>query len=79
MAAISGQTKTMQAINDVYTPPEHRGKGYATELCIFLCDYILEDCKNTPILWVKASNHSAIHIYEKIGFEKVSDMVLSLK
>ncbi len=79
MAAISGQTKTMQAVIDVYTPPEHRGKGYATELCIFLCNYILDDCKNTPILWVKATNHAAIHIYEKIGFEKVAKMELSLK
>ena len=79
MAAISGQTKTMIAINDVYTPTEYRGKGYATELCVFLCDYILEDCKRIPILWVKASNYVAIHIYEKIGFEKVAEMILSLK
>ncbi len=79
MAAISGQTKTMQAINDVYTPPEFRGKGFATELCVFLCDYILNDCKNTPVLWVKATNHAAIHIYEKIGFEKVAEMTLNLK
>ncbi|MCE7743020.1 MAG: GNAT family N-acetyltransferase [Candidatus Heimdallarchaeota archaeon] len=79
MAAISGQTKTMQAINDVYTPPEYRGKGYATELCIFLCEYILNDCDNIPILWVKATNLTAIHIYEKIGFEKVAEMELSLK
>ena len=79
MATISGQTKTMQAINDVYTPPEYRGKGYATELCIFLCDYILDYCKNTPILWVKTTNYAAIHIYEKIGFEQVAKMELCLK
>ena len=79
MAAISGQTKKMQAIIDVYTPLKCRGKGYATELCIFLCDYILNDCKKTPILWVKASNYAAIHIYEKIGFDKVAEMALYLK
>jgi len=79
MAAISGGSKTMHAINDVYTPPEYRGKGYATELCLFLSNHILEDCKSTPILWVKSTNPVAIHIYEKIGFEKVAKMVLSLK
>jgi len=79
MAALSGQTKTMQAIIDVYTPPEYRGKGYATELCLFLSEYILEDCKSTPILWVKSTNYTAIHVYEKIGFEKVAEMILSLK
>ncbi|TFG10391.1 GNAT family N-acetyltransferase [Candidatus Heimdallarchaeota archaeon] len=79
MAAVSGETKSMLAINDVYTPPEHRGKGYATELCLFLSKYILDDCKKKPILWVKASNHAAIHIYEKIGFEKVAKMALCLK
>jgi len=69
----------MQAINDVYTPPEHRGKGYATELCLFLCDYILDDCMNIPILWVKATNKAAIHIYEKLGFEEIAKMTLTLK
>lgn len=79
MAAVSGRTKNMQAINDVYTPPEYRGLGHATELCIFLSDYILNDCKNLPILWVKATNEAAIHIYEKIGFEQVAKMALCLK
>ena len=79
MAAISSQTTKMKAIIDVYTPPKHRGKGYATELCLFLSEYIVNDCSATPILWVKATNLVAIHIYEKIGFEKVAKMALCLK
>ncbi|MHA1345511.1 MAG: GNAT family N-acetyltransferase [Candidatus Heimdallarchaeaceae archaeon] len=79
MAAISGRTHKMQSIIDVYTPPEYRGLGHATELCTFLADYILNDCKNLPILWVKATNEAAIHIYEKIGFEQVAKMALCLK
>ncbi len=79
MAAVSGRTKNMQAINDVYTPPEHRGFGYATELCTFLSDFILNDCKDTPILWVKSTNEAAIHVYEKIGFKQVAKMALYLK
>jgi ribosomal protein S18 acetylase RimI-like enzyme len=79
MAAISGRTKNMQAINDVYTPPKYRGTGHATELCTFLSDYIINDCKNLPVLWVKAKNKAAIHIYEKIGFEQVAKMALYLK
>ena len=79
MAAISERTKTMQAINDVYTPPEFRGMGHATELCTFLTSYILNDCRNIPVLWVKTTNLTAIHIYEKIGFEQVAKMALCLK
>lgn len=79
MAAISDRAQKMQAINDVYTPPEYRGTGHATELCTFLADYVLNDCKNTPILWVRTTNKAAIHIYEKIGFEKVESMILGLK
>jgi len=30
-------------------------------------------------LWVKSTNYTAIHVYEKIGFEKVAEMILSLK
>jgi len=79
MAAVSGRTKQMQAINDVYTPPEYRGLGHATELCTFLSDYILNDCKNLPILWVKVTNEATIRISEKIGFKQVAKMSLCLK
>ena len=79
MASITGESNNMQIINNVYTPPEHRCKGYATELCTFLAHYIRNECKDFPLLSVLITNKPAIHIYKKIGFKKNGKVTLCLK
>ena len=79
MGSITGKYGDMQFINDVYTPPEHRCKGYATELCIQLVQRIRNDNNNHPVLTVFVSNEKAIRIYKKIGFTRRAKVAIFLK
>lgn len=77
MATISRETEKLQIINNVFTPPKHRGRGYATELCSLVASRIRKK-GNHPILTVNAENKHAINIYEKIGFQKKGKVGLFL-
>lgn len=79
MGSITGKYRDMQFINDIYTPPEHRRKGYATELCTQLVRKIKKDNNNRPVLTVFVSNEKAMRIYTKIGFKRNTKVALYLK
>jgi len=79
MGSITGESNNMQIINNVYTPPEHRCKGYATELCIYIANYIIDECNDYALLSVLTNNKPAIHIYQKIGFKRKGKVTLCLK
>ena len=79
MGAITGRYRDMQFINDIFTPPEHRCKGYSTELCTRLVQRIKKDNDNRPVLTVFLSNEKAIRIYTKIGFKRMTKVALFLK
>ena len=59
----------------VYTPPEHRGKGYATALVAFLSDLALKSGKKFCVLYADLANPISNSIYQKIGYKAVSDSV----
>lgn len=51
--------------------PKYVGKGSGFEFCSFILRYIEENDKGTPVrLTVAKFNQRAIHLYEKLGFEK---------
>jgi len=79
MGSIAGKANKMQLINNVYTPPKHRNKGYATELCTYIASYIRNEYNDFPILTVLTTNKPAIHIYQNIGFKKIDEVALYLK
>lgn len=54
----------------VYTIPEYRGKGYQQEVIKYLLDFAKKEHFNDITLTTNASD--AAHIYEKIGFKKIS-------
>ena len=60
-------------IGDVYTPPYHRKKGYATSLVSALTYTILaEHGQRLSVLLADADNPTSCAIYRKIGYEEVS-------
>ncbi len=77
MATISRETEKLQIINNVFTPPKYRGRGYATEICSLIANRIRKK-GNYPILTVNTENKPAINIYEKIGFQKKGKVGLFL-
>ena len=57
-------------IVSVYTKPEYRGKGYQQEVIKYLLDFAKEADFNDITLTTNAPD--AEHIYEKVGFRKIS-------
>jgi uncharacterized protein len=59
-------------LQGIWTPPELRGKGLATASLAAIADILL-DISPTLSLYVNDFNHDAIALYERVGFEHVSD------
>jgi len=54
-------------IDNVYTPPNERNKGYSTHLVHEVC-HIIQDLQRTARLSTDATNSPAIRSYQKVGF-----------
>ena len=75
MCCSARETRNSRIINMVYTPPDKRGKGYASSLVHGCCKGILENEKQFCGLFTDLSNPVSNSIYRKIGFEPVMDLV----
>jgi predicted GNAT family acetyltransferase len=71
MAAVGGFTPKSARVSMVYTDPRERGRGYASTLVHRLSHRILQDGK-TPVLFADASNAQTNHVYEKLGYRKLT-------
>ena len=60
-------------ISTVYTPPEHRGKGYATSCVWSLTKRLLLDRYSFCSLYTDLSNPTSNSIYTKIGYVPLGD------
>lgn len=70
LIAVTGERMQMDnyvEVSAVVTHPDHTGKGYAKQLVAHTVNNILAQQK-IPYLHVSATNASAIHLYEKLGF-----------
>lgn len=74
MAAIPGGTPNGSRIGMVYTPPEYRGRGYATAHVAALSQQILDAGKRFCFLSANLANPAANRVYQKIGFLPVCDV-----
>jgi hypothetical protein len=67
--AVNGRnTPTNAVINWVYTPPELRGRGYATSVVAKLSETLLERGKTSCCLFADAENPTSRSIYKKLGY-----------
>jgi predicted GNAT family acetyltransferase len=60
-------------IAPVYTPAEHRGRGYAAALVAALSRRLLADGRSPLYLFADASNPTANGVYRRVGFRKVGE------
>lgn len=58
------------AVGNVFTQPEHRGRGYATACTGAVARDALAAGLDTVILNVREDNAPAIRVYEKLGFRR---------
>jgi hypothetical protein len=74
MAACSGPTPNGIRINLVYTPPEHRKKGYASSCVAALSQTLLDAGRKYCFLFTDLANSTSNHIYQTIGYQPVCDV-----
>lgn len=73
MAQTSRQLAHGTAVSGVYTPPEHRGKGYAQNTVAAICRERLAAGMDYCTLFVDRLNPVSNRVYRKIGFETLED------
>ena len=66
-------TRNGTTINTVYTPSEHRNKGYATSCVWSLTQKMLTDRYSFCSLYTDLSNPTSNSIYTKIGYVPIGD------
>lgn len=64
-----------ECVGGVYTPPEHRARGYATSCVARLSQRILDSGKSFSCLFTDVANPTSNKIYRRIGYEPVCDFV----
>ena len=63
-------TYGVAAVGNVFTHPDHRGQGYATAATSGVVAELLSRGIRDIVLNVAQDNHAAIHVYERLGFER---------
>jgi GNAT superfamily N-acetyltransferase len=74
--SVSGQrevTSVGSRVGPVYTPPEHRGRGYATRLVAELSTARLAAGDPACFLYTDMANPTSNAIYSRVGYVKVCD------
>jgi len=75
VAARSRPTTNGVSVNLVYTPPEYRGRGYATACVASLSRHLLDSGFSFCALFADFANPTSNHVYKKIGYRPICDFV----
>jgi len=79
MVSIAGSsrgTPNGATISAVYTPPEHRGHGYASACVAALSQWLLDDGKHFCTLYTDLSNPTSNKIYQNVGYRRIADCAM---
>ncbi len=74
MAGFGGMTPNGVRIGFVYTPPEHRRRGYATACVAALSQLLLDRGRRYCFLFTDLANPTSNRIYQQIGYQPVCDV-----
>jgi hypothetical protein len=78
VCGVTGPTPNGIRIGPVYTPPEHRGHGYASGLVAAVTQAQLDAGRRFVFLFTDLANPTSNRIYQAIGYEPVRDMEIHL-
>jgi predicted GNAT family acetyltransferase len=73
LAGFGGKTPNGIRIGPVYTPPEHRNRGYATALTAELSQRLLDSGRRFCFLYTDLANPTSNRIYERIGYRRTCE------
>ena len=71
-----GPTPNGLRVGPVYTPPELRGRGYATALVAGLSQTLLDGGRSFVFLYTDLANPTSNAIYERIGYVRVAESAM---
>lgn len=74
MTPFGGATPNGVKVNAVYTPPEYRGRGYATSCVASLSKKLLNQGYKYCFLFTDLANPTPNYIYRKIGYQPVCEI-----
>ena len=75
LTGYGGETPSGTRIGPVYTPPEHRGRGYASALVAEVSQARLDAGRRFCFLYTDLANPTSNRIYVALGYERVADSV----
>ncbi|MCE7946142.1 MAG: hypothetical protein DYG88_01795 [Chloroflexi bacterium CFX4] len=73
LVATSRRTAHGIVIGPVYTPPDQRGRGYASALTAFVSQAMLDSGYQFCALFTDLANPTSNSIYQKIGYRPLND------
>jgi predicted GNAT family acetyltransferase len=76
MAWKARPTKSGVVVSGVYTPPEHRRRGYATCCVAALSQRLLDTGYTYCTLYTDLANPTSNSIYRKIGYQPVCESMM---
>lgn len=74
LVGAGGETPGGTRIGPVYTPPEHRGRGYASNLTAAVTQAMFDAGRTFCFLFTDLANPTSNKIYQAIGYEPVTDV-----
>ncbi|HLT20250.1 MAG TPA: GNAT family N-acetyltransferase [Thermomicrobiales bacterium] len=74
MAGYGGPTPNGIRVGPVYTPPEHRQRGYASAATASVSQLLLDGGYRHCFLFTDRDNATTNHIYQEIGYRPVVDV-----
>ncbi len=74
LCGVGGETPNGIRIGPVYTPPEVRGRGYASALVAAVSQAELDAGRTFCFLFTDQANPTSNHIYQAIGYVPVRDV-----
>lgn len=75
MVGFPARTRHGVRIGYVYTPEQHRRRGYATALVAHVSRHVLELGFSHCVLYTDLANPAANRIYRRVGYRPVQDVV----
>ncbi len=74
LAGVGGTTPNGARVGPVYTPPEHRGRGYASAVTAGVTRALLDGGCRYTFLYTDLANPTSNKIYVDLGYERVANV-----
>jgi uncharacterized protein len=76
MASLQGATPHGIRVSFVYTPPELRGRGYASACVAAVTERALASGKRFCTLYTDLANPTSNSIYQRVGYRRIGESVM---